>query len=419
MLIDTSFYRSKEFINDLEKRPDLSLERFVDFIVNLSINGEHKNEFILLLSNLTDTFNLGKTYETKQNEFLNETSKVINYILEKIEKYNLEEFENKNNEHQTKDYFILKRKNDSVYFGNNICKSYSGFELDSISLNLKQGEIIGIIGENGCGKSTLLKIIAGEILSDSGQSTYFQNTFSNDWNKIKNGIGYIRQDITPWSNKVTVKKYLHLTANLKGIKGKNNNLAVSFIITRLGLRKYENYYWNNLSTGYKLRFELARQLIWNPKLLIMDEPLANLDIKLQVSFLQMLREFANSIKYPLSILISSQNIFELEEIADNIIFLQNGKSIYNGPISEIHLFSNSNCYIFDVDCSIFEFQSALNKIIDDIILVKEDGIHIFVYTHKKITSSQILEIVINSNIHIKYFRNISNSSRVFFENNEV
>ena len=78
---------------------------------------------------------------------------------------------------------------------------------------------------------------------------------------------------------------LHFAAAIHGIRGKENEDEVDFIIWRLGLDKYRNATWNEISGGFKMRFSLGRALVYNPRLLILDEPLANLDVNTQLLFL--------------------------------------------------------------------------------------------------------------------------------------
>ncbi len=134
-----------------------------------------------------------------------------------------------------------------------------------------------------------------------------------DWIKIKNQIAYVKQEIPKWHG--SLRENLHFDS-IHGIKGLQNKKDVDFILHRLGLIEYQNREWNELSGGFKLRFTLAKALVWKPSLIILDEPLANLDIHAQILVLNDLRDLANSSKYPVSIVISSQHLHEVEHIAN-------------------------------------------------------------------------------------------------------
>ncbi len=264
-----------------------------------------------------------------------------------IGKSNTEEFDCKTPLEEAKESFIRNRQNnlfsnilssDIVFLGQNITKTYKSkvaeFTLSIPEIQLKLGEITAIVGENGNGKTTLLKIITGDLQLTDGQIHYpvLEDNKRQYLYQIKQQIAYIPQELSPWSG--LLANNLHFAAAVRGIKGKDNEDEVDFIISRLGLDKYRNYTWKEISGGFKMRFALAKALLRNPKLLILDEPLANLDINTQLLFLQDLRYLAESLKTPKSIILSSQNIYDVENIADKIIFIKDGQALYNGYIKE-------------------------------------------------------------------------------------
>jgi ABC-2 type transport system ATP-binding protein len=222
---------------------------------------------------------------------------------------------------------------ETIFRAINITKLYPNFTLKPISLELKYGEITALVGENGNGKTTLLNIIAGKILHSNGTIEYpFLTDKKSDWYHIKNQIAYITQELPKWRG--LLKDNLHFTLGVNGIKGQKNIDDVNFIIHRLGLEKYANAKWSEISGGFKMRFALAKAILRKPKLLILDEPLANLDISTQNLFLNDLKDISRSIKDKISVILSSQNIYDIKEIADNIIFLSNGESLYKATPRE-------------------------------------------------------------------------------------
>ena len=158
------------------------------------------------------------------------------------------------------------------------------------------------MGENGNGKTTLLRIIVGELAQSSGVFKYpaLINPKKHNWYKIKNQIAYIPQDIPKWSGLLVDN--LHFAAVIHGIKGKQNEDEVEFVLCRLGLYKYRSSTWNKISGGFKMRFALAKALVWNPKLLVLDELLkAITEVSKQVTdsedieTVEILSEDANSL----------------------------------------------------------------------------------------------------------------------------
>lgn len=286
------------------------------------------------------------------------------------------------------------------------------FTLHPIDITLKFGEITAIVGENGNGKTTLLKILAGELLADQGEINYpYLQDRQTDSYYIKQQIAYIPQELPRWPG--LLADNLHFAASIRGITGQDNEDEVDFIIHRLGLNKYRNVTWNEISGGYKMRFSLARIMLTNPKLIVLDEPLANLDINTRLIFLQDLRDLANSLSNPMSVLVSSQNIYLVEDIADNIVFIEDGEAKYNGTIQDFGNDREEN--IYEIACN-----ASKERIIDLLDntgckKVEDVGSNFIIQTSLEMTTDQLLNYFLEQGIEIKYFRDISKSTRKLFE----
>ena len=405
--------------NDL----DHAVEHLVDFSRLHAIDSKLRSQSILLSFKLKQ---IRKSEEIihdseEENQSLTEIKLQISELVEKIItdcKTNPARQEIQKIRKDIREHFInLKPKQDIVFKGNGITKCYkkrgiNTFELEPIDLTLSLGKITGVVGENGFGKTTLLKIVAGQLIQDGGQLSYPSLSNGNhNWMKIKQQIGYIPQQLTKWNG--TVKDNLYFSSVIKGIKGKQNLEEADFILNRLGLTDYENMKYSDLSGGYKTRFELARLLVWKPKLLVLDEPLAPLDVKAQTTFLRDLRQLTDSIRYPLSVIISSQHLHEIEQVSDNIIFLKQGKAIYNGPMKDFGRDRNEN--YFQLGCSIN--YSTLNNILRDIKMHKiyNDGSVYMLNTPLEVSGSMILNKLLQNDVKIQFFRDISKSTRKLFE----
>src|SRR5262249_52990640 len=188
---------------------------------------------------------------------------------------------------------------------------------------------------------------------------------------------------------------------------------VDFILHRLGLAQYRDHTWSEISGGYQMRFELAKALISQPKCLILDEPLAPLDIVTQQLFLQDLRDLAHAVRHPLPILVSSQHLYEIETIADQMLVLNDGKCLYYGKVGELGNAQEDK--LFELSCALP--RSRLEQLLAALPggSVEEFGNSYNVRVAKSVTGTDVLHALQNTNVEVTYFRDISHSVRRFFE----
>jgi ABC-2 type transport system ATP-binding protein len=208
-----------------------------------------------------------------------------------------------------------------------------------------------------------------------------------------------------------LKQNLHLEATAHGIKGDENKERVDYIIHRLGLTKYANARWSEISSGYKLRFELARALLWRPNLLVLDEPLANLDIKAQQLLLQDLKLLVQTRRYPLSILLTSQQLYELEQVTDQLVFLEQGKPRFVGSTAQLAQHWQEQAFEVAGNFTRAQLYDALKDFGD--IRVEDSGQYFTVYCSEQLKQAELMQ-QISALGDLSYFRDISKSSRRLF-----
>jgi len=360
-------------------------------------------------------------------EFKKEIGLIISSIVTKL-KDDPDHVNNYREEFEKTRQIIIENstKKELVFFGQGLSYQYGqgDFTLQPYDIELRLGEITSVVGENSSGKSTLIKVVAGEHLANTGEISYplFSKKIGKDldWRNIKRNIAYIPQQLDPWSG--IVKDYLRFTLAIKGVRGRENVDEVDYFIHRLGLSEFVDRSWNELSGGARMRVELAKALIWKPKLLILDEPLANLDINAQSIFLRDLKQLTNSHKHPVSVLITSQHLFEMENISDKTIFLKKGvqgeysigEVVYNDFTSKFGSGRTRNSFEIDCKQSLDEIRSSLLKA--GISEVLSQGQYFSIKTSLDIDAQKMLEILVKSNLQITYFRDTSESTRTLFEN---
>ena len=309
-----------------------------------------------------------------------------------------------------KENINITRTDNVLVSAKNIKKVYgkNNFELGPISIDIIAGQLIGLVGENGNGKTTLLRILANELSFTEGEIDYpFANKKLDEYT-LRTKLTYIPQRTPKWFGKV--KDNLKLTCAHYGIKPNENEQWVSMLMIRFGLWKFRNHGWDELSSGYKMRFELARTFLRKPKLLLLDEPLANLDILSQQLILEDLKLMGKSLSNPLGIILSSQQLYEVEKVSDEVVFLQNGKpSSFNNLKKE----EDENILVveIEIDNTKEKLLAALKNV--EIKEIKLIGSNFYVEI-KNTDASTFLQLLLQNNITIKYYRDISLSTRRFF-----
>lgn len=283
------------------------------------------------------------------------------------------------------------------------------FQLGPISLSIKKGQVYGLVGENGNGKTTLLRILARDLSYDSGVvKYYFTERPKNDYD-LRTKLIYIPQRTEKWYG--SLKDNLKFTLSSYGIPAEENELRTLLMIARLGLWQYQHLDWNALSSGYKMRFELARTLLRQPEILLLDEPLGNLDVLAQQVILEDLKMIANSVNHPIALILSSQQLFEVEKISDKVIFLRNGQYTDN---AEATTTEEAMPLIVEIDTT--NTREELMAVFKAFALEKlnyNGGVYV-AYFRPNTEYSTVLEALGKAKIDLTYIRNISASTRRFF-----
>jgi len=292
-----------------------------------------------------------------------------------------------------------------------LTKAYgsSGFIVGPVTLAIKKGNVYGLVGENGNGKTTLLRILAQELDYSRGTINYgFNPPVSNSF-ELKTKLVYIPQRTATWYG--SLKDNLKFVLANYGIDPEENETRVLMMIARLGLWNYKHLKWSELSSGYKMRFELARTLLRQPELLLLDEPLANLDVLAQQVILEDLKSICNSINNPIALILSSQQLYEIEKISDKVIYLKNGKYGENNSTTGLQ---EPLQLIVELDCDCD--RSKLLEIFKDLPLEKLvfNGGVFLAYFKEGTPFYGVLELLGSHKIKVTYTRDISASTRRFF-----
>ena len=215
---------------------------------------------------------------------------------------------------------------------NQLCKYYGDFlAIDHLNLSIQRGEIFGFVGPNGAGKTTTMKIMVGLLKASSG-TVYMDGVEIGKSPKLfQRKIGYMPDFFGVYDN-LKVLEYMEFFASMYGIIGKQAKDISRELLELVNLLEKENSYVDGLSRGMKQRLCLARAMIHNPELLILDEPASGLDPKARFEMKELLKKLKEREK---TVIISSHILPELAQLCTTIGVMQHGKILLHGEIEEI------------------------------------------------------------------------------------
>ena len=254
----------------------------------------------------------------------------------------------------------------------NLSKIYQGRAVvDNLSIHIKKGEIYGFVGPNGAAKSTLMKMLLNLVKPDAGEITIFSNNLLENNFEILKRIGSIIENPYFYTN-LTARQNLDLHCEYMGYHNKNH---IENILECVGLLKDADKKVSKYSLGMKQRLAIARAILTKPEILILDEPIIALDPE----GIREMRDLFYKLRtdYGVTILISSHILSEVEQIADTIGIIQNGKLLKEISMSEIHKYKTE--YI-EADVDKIELASYIlehNFGIKDFKIISENSIEIY------------------------------------------
>lgn len=289
----------------------------------------------------------------------------------------------------------------------------SDFSLGPISFELLRGEITGVVGMNASGKTTLLNLITGRIRHQSGTLDYPALGAKRNWPRIKSQIAIVDQLPERWFG--LLRHNLNHTAAAFGVFGHENEDLVDWYVHRYGLNEYADSTWDEISGGFRIRFELVRALLSRPELLVLDEPLAYLDIVTQQLFLSDLRSIASSLEQPIPIVVTSQHLHEIEAIADRMIILDDGKCLFSGPTAMIPEHNEFQCFEASIRASKADVLTTLRSV--GLVDIEVSATSYLLFFPKSVTRKDIVSGLLDEfGDRLIAFRDISRSTRVLFRN---
>ena len=214
---------------------------------------------------------------------------------------------------------------------NNLAKQFkNALAVDNISFKINKGTILGLLGPNGSGKSTTIGMMLGLIKPTSGTVIINNQNIENNRTSLLEKMNFISPYIE-LPKKLTVEENLKVYGRLYGVK--NLEGKISEIMEKLNLTEFKKRKTGELSSGQKNRVSLAKALVNDPEILLLDEPTASLDPVVGDNIRTFIEDFAS--KKGATILLASHNMNEVERLCHEVMMMKNGEIIDKGKSVEL------------------------------------------------------------------------------------
>jgi ABC-2 type transport system ATP-binding protein len=242
--------------------------------------------------------------------------------------------------------------------------------VDDISIKVKKGEIIGVLGPNAAGKTTTMRVLTGYIPATAGRAVVAGYDVFDKPIEAKRRTGYL-PETPPLYPDMTVREYLHFVAKIKGVASRERTTRVEQVMSRAWVSDMANRACGKLSKGYKQRVGLAQALIHNPDVLILDEPTAGLDPKQIIETRRLIKELAGDH----TIILSTHILPEVSQTCERVVIINKGKVVaIDTPSNLTRRLRGSETLFLQVDGdSPAEARAALERVPGVVRVAASDG----------------------------------------------
>jgi ABC-2 type transport system ATP-binding protein len=211
-------------------------------------------------------------------------------------------------------------------------KRYGSFTaVDGISLRVESGEFFGFLGPNGAGKTTTINAIVGLARTSGGSIRIFGHDNERQWREARRLIGLSPQEFN-FDRYLSLRDVLIYAAGYYGLRGKPVAERADMLLERFGLTSHAHLEYTKISGGQKRRLSLARALIHEPKLLILDEPTAGVDVELRLELWEWLQKLNAE---GLTVFLTTHYLEEAEELCRRIAIVRAGRIVAEKPTEEL------------------------------------------------------------------------------------
>ena len=264
--------------------------------------------------------------------------------------------------------------------------------LCGVDLTIEDGQFYGLLGPNGAGKTTTIHILTGLVLKNQGITEIYGKDTVKDYRFTRSQLGIAHQEL-PIDWFFPLEKLLYFHAGYYGITQKKAKPRVEELLDRLGLQEKRSSRLRQLSGGMKRRYQLAKALVHDPKIIILDEPTAGVDVELRHELWDYLRELHQNGK---TILLTTHYIEEAELLCEKVGIIDKGKIIKEGSPADL----TRELGKAGINVHISGWNDELNKALSDYsFILKDNRLHFTVREPEEVMAS-IIQILSNHGCHI-------------------
>ena len=264
--------------------------------------------------------------------------------------------------------------------------------LCGVDLTIEDGQFYGLLGPNGAGKTTTIHILSGLVLKNQGITKIYGKDTVKDYRFTRSQLGIAHQEL-PIDWFFPLEKLLYFHAGYYGITQKKAKPRVEELLDRLGLQEKRSSRLRQLSGGMKRRYQLAKALVHDPKIIILDEPTAGVDVELRHELWDYLRELHQNGK---TILLTTHYIEEAELLCEKVGIIDKGKIIKEGSPADL----TRELGKAGINVHISGWNDELNKALSDYsFILKDNRLHFTVRDPEEVMAS-IIQILSNHGCHI-------------------
>ena len=269
-----------------------------------------------------------------------------------------------------------------IYSKNNSLDK-SVLALNKLNLEVEQGEIFGLLGPNGAGKTTFINILGGIVTKTSGKVELWGFDLDNNPRQVRASIGIVPQEVN-FDPFFSPRKLLELQAGFYGVKKENR--ITDLILKMVSLEKQANSYARSLSGGMKRRLLIAKAMVHQPPILILDEPTAGVDVALRKNLWGNVKELN---KLGVTIILTTHYLYEAQEMCDRIGIINKGNLVALNTTQKLLEQIETKKIKFKVK----NFNNFEKIKLNNVKFIKNDSEIIAIYNKNKFKFDEIINIV--------------------------